>query len=91
MPGSTQCPHSDVHFNLKNVGFADTNIHYLEITGRCALCDKKLTFRGCPLGVSPAHPTMTLGGEEIRIPFLCEGEEPTGNQIGFTGRMIDHG
>jgi len=88
MSGSTQCPHSEVHFNLKVVNLADSNIHYLEITGRCKVCDKALAFRGCPFGVTPAHPTMAIDGSEITIPFLCEDEEPSGKLLGFTAKQV---
>lgn len=83
MSGSTQCPHSDLHYSLHHVGLADTNLHYLEITGHCKICEKKLMFRGAPMGMSLEQPCISPDGQEIRLPFLCEGEEIQGNQIGF--------
>lgn len=59
----------------------DTNLHYLEITGHCKICNKKLAFRG-PMGMAPTEPRVSPGGEEIRLPFLCEGEE---ERFGFNG------
>ena len=86
---SSRCPHSDVHFHINNAGFGNTNIHYLEITGHCNICDKPLVFRGAPLGMTPMHPTMALDGSEIRLPFLVEGEEYDGNAMGFVGRQVE--
>lgn len=83
-----QCPHSNVHWSIHHQGFHDSNIHYLEIKGVCAICDKKLIFRGCPLGMTPQHPTMALDGSEIRLPFMAEGEEYDGKSIGFVGRQV---
>lgn len=88
MSGSAQCPHTDLHFDLNNVHFADASIHYLEIKARCKICDKPMVFRGLPLGLSPHHPTGELGGYEVRLPFVGEGEEPTGNLMGFTGSVV---
>lgn len=88
MSGSTQCPHSDLHFHLHNQGFHDTNVHYLEVKATCKICNKPMIFRGCPLGLTPAHPTMSLDGTEIRLPFLGEDEEPGGNLISVVGRQV---
>lgn len=85
---STSCPHSDLHIEINNAGFGDSNIHYLEIKARCKICDKPLAFRGAPLGLSPMQPTMAFDGSEIRIPFLVEGEEYDGKALGFTGRQV---
>jgi hypothetical protein len=88
MSASTQCPHSDLHIDIHNQGFVDSNLHYLEIKMRCKTCDKPMVFRGCPLGLTPQHPTMALDGTEIRLPFLGEDEEPAGNLVGFVGRQV---
>jgi len=88
MSASTQCPHSDLEINIHNVGMTDSNIRYMEVKALCKLCLKPIAFRGAPLGVSPMHPTMALDGQEIRLPFLAEGEEYDGKSIGFTGRVI---
>lgn len=88
MNASTQCPHSDLHFEIRNVGFSDTNLHYLEIKARCKICELPMVFRGLPLGLTPAHPTGELGGQEARLPFLADGEEMTGKVAGFVGRVL---
>jgi len=89
--GEGECPHSDIHWHIHHQAFHDCNLHYLEIKGRCKLCDKPLIFRGAPLGMTPKHPTMSLGGQEIRLPFLAEGEEPKGKIIGFVGHEVTPG
>ena len=89
--GEGECPHSDIHWRIHHQAFHDCNLHYLEIKGRCELCDKPLIFRGAPLGMTPKHPTMSLGGEEIRLPFLAEGEEPKGKIIDFVGHEVTPG
>lgn len=87
MSGSTQCPHTDLHFNLHHVSLGDSNIHYLEIKATCKICDKPMVFRGLPLGMTPNHPTGELGGYEARLPFIGEGEEPAGVLISFIGKV----
>jgi hypothetical protein len=82
--GSSQCPHSDLHFHLNNAGFGNTNIHYLEINATCKICDRKMVFRGVPVGIGPDRPMGSLDGTEIRIPFLAEDEELTGTPVGYT-------
>jgi len=81
---SLHCPHSDLHFHLNNVGASDTNLHYLEITAKCSICDIDMVFRGGLMGISPNHPTCSVDGKEMRIPFLGEGEELTGSPIGYS-------
>jgi hypothetical protein len=76
-----QCPHSDMHFNVHHQAFHDSNLHYLEITGKCRICGKAAEFRGMPIGLSPAQPTMGADGLEIRIPWFGEDEEPRGPMI----------
>ncbi|MCW5758269.1 MAG: hypothetical protein KIS90_00680 [Phenylobacterium sp.] len=73
MSGSAQCPHTDVHLDL--------------IVGRCKICDAPMRFRGAPLGMTPAHPTMALDGSEIRLPFLFGDEDYDGKASGFVGTV----
>ncbi len=88
MSGSTQCPHSDLHFEINNQGFHDTNLHYLEIRAKCNTCGKPMCFRGLPLGLSPHRPTGELGGYEVRLPFVGEGEELQNEPPGFIGKVV---
>lgn len=85
MSASTQCPHSDLHLNINNAGFGDTNLHYLEITARCKICGKRAAFRG-PMGMMPDQPAVAPDGSEIRVPFIFEGEQLTGKPMGFSIR-----
>lgn len=89
MSGSTQCPHSDVHPHLNEARFGNTNIRYLEVSGRCKICDQPIRFRGAPLGMTPTHPTMALDGSEIVLPFLFGDEEFDGKAISFVGGPVD--
>ncbi|MES1993174.1 MAG: hypothetical protein V4457_06110 [Pseudomonadota bacterium] len=81
--GETECGHSDVHWHIHHQAFSDSNMHYLEISGRCKICETLMIFRGVPIGMTPAHPTRSVGGDEIRLPFLGAGEEPKGNLVGY--------
>lgn len=74
MSGSFQCPHSDVNFALNVASFGDTNIRYLEISGRCTICDAPMVFQGFPLGISPTTPTGSCDGQEVTLPVMF-GEE----------------
>lgn len=85
MSASAQCPHSDVHCHFNLATFEDTNIRYLEVTGRCNVCQAPMRFRGAPLGVTPAHPTMALDGSEVRLPMMFGDEEYDGKAAGFVG------
>lgn len=84
MSGSTQCPHSDLHFHLNNSGFGDTNLHYLEIKASCKVCDKPMVFRCNAFGVLPDQPTVSIDRTEIVLPFMAEGEELVGAPLGYT-------
>jgi hypothetical protein len=84
MSASSQCPHSDIHYHLNHHRSGDTNLMYLEITAKCSICNGDMAFRGAPMGSSPNHPAMSPDGKEMRLPFLCEGEDLTGKPIGFT-------
>lgn len=84
MSASTQCHHPDLHFDLHHVHLLDSNVHYLDIKARCTVCGARMLFQGCPMGVTPKHPTMSLDGGEIHLPMFGEGEQPTGKQIGFS-------
>jgi hypothetical protein len=86
--GSTQCPHLEFEFCVAVARFEDTNIKYAEVTGLCKNCAGEVIFRGMPLGVSPVHPTMALGGDEARLPFLIGEEEYDGKALGFTGSLV---
>jgi hypothetical protein len=86
--GSAQCPHSDLHFNLNNAAFGNTNLHYLEITAKCTICGTSMVFCG-PTGMGPDQPACSLDGKEIRLPFLAEGEELVGKPIGYSVRAHD--
>ena len=85
------CEHQQLHLSVNFVGFEDTNVRYLEIKVKCKTCDRRMRFRGLPLGLSPHRPTGELGGFEVRLPFLAEGEELEGQVVGFTGRFVEMG
>ncbi|MCG8595652.1 MAG: hypothetical protein MI785_14990 [Kiloniellales bacterium] len=88
MSATSQCPQSDLHFDIRHVRMEDSNIHYLEVKARCKICGSPMVFRGLPLRVSPEQPTGELGGYEARLPMLGEGEEPSGSLIGFVGPVV---
>lgn len=87
MSASTQCPHSDLHIDVNNAGFGNTNLHYLEIKAHCTICGKPAVFRG-PVGMQPDHPAMSLAGDEVRLPFVIEGETYDGKAHGYSVRQI---
>lgn len=75
MSNSQKCLHQEVNWTLQEHRFGDTNLRYLEVTGRCTACEAVVAFRGASLGLSPDRPTCEPGGAEIRLPFLF-GDEP---------------
>jgi hypothetical protein len=81
---SSQCPHTALHFHLNNATFGDSNLHYLEVTITCTVCGIDMLFRGVPAGLSPDHPTASIDGKELRLPFIGEGEELKGRPAGFS-------
>ena len=72
----------DIHFNLNIQWFGDTNLKYLEVSGVCKGCGRKLAFRG-PAGLNPSHPTAAMDGAEAIFPFVMEGEEYDGKAVGY--------
>lgn len=82
MTGSTQCPHNDVHYNLNLAAFGDTNLRYLEITGRCKICNAPLRFRG-PMGVAPDVAKISVDRETLHAPLLFGDEQLTGSPVGY--------
>jgi len=88
MAGDEACPHEDLDITVNNQGFSDTNVHYLEIRATCKICQQAMRFRGMPYGVSPHHPTMSIDGVEVRLPFLPDGEQLSGKVIGFGVRRV---
>jgi hypothetical protein len=89
MSASGQCHHPNVHFDLNHVCLGDSNTHYLELKARCTVCGCRMIFQGegLPFGCSPKVPTIAIDGSELNIPMRGEDEQPTGSQLGFTGRL----
>ena len=85
MTGSSQCPHSDVHYHLNLAAFGDTNLRYVEISGHCKLCSAQMLFRG-RMGMGPSEPGISPDGSEVRLPMLFAGEDLAGRPVGFTIR-----
>jgi len=85
MSGSSKCHHPEIDFNLEHAIFKDTNIRYLEIIGKCKICETPIQFQGnFPVGVTPDFPTQVeLGNRNIVLPFLVEGEIYDGNSPSF--------
>ena len=85
MSGSSKCHHPEIDFNLEHAIFKDTNIRYLEIIGKCKICETPIQFQGnFPVGLTPEHPTQVeLGNTNIVLPFLIEGEQYDGKSIGY--------
>ena len=76
----------DLHFHLNVQSFGDTNIKYLEVTGHCKVCDRKMRFRG-PAGVNPNSPTVAIDGSQAIFPFLMTGEDYDGKAIGYSVKV----
>lgn len=70
-----QCRHSEVSFQIKNVSFANTNLHYLELYGFCTQCQKTTRFVGITSDRRDLAPSMTSDGVMVRLPFVCDGDE----------------
>jgi hypothetical protein len=81
---SAQCPHSDLHFHLNNACFGNTNLHYLELTATCKICEMPMVFRGARMGMGADEPRTSVDGTEIRIPFIGAGEELIGEPAGYS-------
>lgn len=85
MSASSQCPHSDINFDINHVHMTDSNIASVQITAQCKICGVAMRLdRGLPWGANSRHPTHasdTEGG--ILIPMIANGEEPT-KEYGFT-------
>jgi hypothetical protein len=86
MHNPPDAPHTcaaHVHWHLNLQHFGNTNIKYLEVKGRCALCGRGVSFRG-PAGLNPVHPTVSVDGSEAIFPFLFDDETYDGKAIGYS-------
>lgn len=72
-----------MHWHLNLQHFGDTNVKYLEVTGACKTCGRKVSFRGPP-GLNPSHPTVAIDGSEAIFPFVFEGEVYDGKGVGYS-------
>ncbi|CAN7301881.1 hypothetical protein LJR231_001540 [Phyllobacterium sp. LjRoot231] len=80
MSASTQCPHPDFQFQVNVANIEDDTIKMVDITGHCTICGKAAVFRGVPLGVSWHHPTVSVDGQELRVPMVVDGDEVDENR-----------
>lgn len=76
MSASVRCPHSDLDIHVNVVVMSDTNVRSVEITARCKICEEPMRFIGVPMGISLARPTVSVDGEELRVPMVPASEEP---------------
>lgn len=75
MSASATCPHPDLHYHLNHAHFADSNVHILEITATCRVCDAPMVFIGkLPVGSSLAAPAISADGLELQLPMVGQGE-----------------
>lgn len=84
MSATVTCPHLRFSATVNVARIEDTGLKYAEMRIVCADCGKPARFRGLPWGLSPDHPTAGVGDEEVRLPFLCEGDQYNGKGIGFS-------
>lgn len=90
------CTHAELAFGAGHSIFAAIGVHYLEITGHCTACGKILLFRGVPDGFSALHPTMSEARDELRVPFVFQGETDAdeviaGDNLNLNaGRAFEH-
>lgn len=75
MSGTSQCPHLEFAFDVKIARIKDDTIKMADIAGCCTTCGKAAVFRGLPFGVNWQHPTGSPDGQELRIPFVIDGDE----------------
>jgi hypothetical protein len=83
--GSTQCPHSDLDFDIHVTGMVDSNVSHLRLRARCKICNKRMRLsRGLNMGCSSKFPTRDSeeGGLGVMLPMLAEDEEPS-KEYGF--------
>ncbi len=83
MSATSVCPHLEFSATVNVARIEDTGMKYAEVSIRCTHCGKPARFRGLPWGLSPDHPTASVGDEEANLPFLCEGDAYNGKGIGF--------
>lgn len=88
MSASSKCPHLSFNANVNVIRLEDTGLKYAELTVRCIHCDAPAVFRGMPIGLSPAQPMMQPDGQEVRLPFICDGDPEPKPSAGFTIRSI---
>lgn len=66
-----------MNYHLNHVHMGDTNVHVLEISARCGVCEAAMTFLGdLPMGGSLQRPTLDLDRGTISLPMVGTGEAP---------------
>jgi hypothetical protein len=76
------CNHPDVHYHINRNRFENTNLEYLEISGKCKSCDAPIHFRCGLTGMSPNTPGVDLAGTSLSIPTTIGDEPYDGKAIG---------
>ncbi len=79
MSASTQCPHSDLQFDVHHTGMVDSNVGSVTVKATCNICGARMRLsRGLPMGASSLGPTIEpdTDGLGIMFPVIAEGEEP---------------
>ena len=81
------CDHKVNHEgSCKVVYITDTGQFILEVRLECADCGHPFEFIGLPLGVNLSQPTMSIGGDEARLPVKPKGhtQKVTHKHQGFS-------
>lgn len=70
----SQCQHMSFKAKVDVIRIEDTGMKYAELTIKCVDCGSPAQFRGLQYGSTPAAPTVSPDCQEVRLPFLCEGD-----------------
>lgn len=94
------CPHMNFnsHANVgrisKSDGEPDVIVAYtVDFRITCRDCEQPFEFFGLPNGFSYYRPTVSIDGQEMRVPLVIPGTEPPAGMAGFsvTHEVFDEG
>lgn len=75
--------HVDVH-PIQQEATGPVVMFMIDLKVECAKCGQELEFVGMPLGCSFYHPTVSINGQECRLPLVIPGTEPPPGMAGFS-------
>lgn len=83
------CKHENIHYHVNRNHFENTNLEYVEISGKCSACGDPVQFRCDMVGMSPHRPAVDLAGTSMVLP--CTIGDAVYDEKGAHGYIVRDG